>query len=84
MGSDVYVVTDGKPIKYFVLEFSKHNNGTMYFEYIPYDKKGCPQWFYIGNTFKGEDIGKTVFLTREEAEKALVNYGSSKTEKGGK
>lgn len=28
--------------------------------------------------------GKTVFLTREEAEKALVNYGSSKTEKGGK
>ena len=31
-----------------------------------------------------DDIGKTVFLTREEAEEALVNYRSSKTEKGGK
>lgn len=28
-------------------------------------------------------IGKTVFLTREEAEAVLVNYESSKNEKGG-
>lgn len=31
-----------------------------------------------------EDFSKTVFLTKEEAEQALVNYGSSKIEKGGK
>ena len=44
------------------------------------NSKDIRKTFTIGK----RSIGKTVFLTKEEAEEALVNYGSSKTEKGGK
>ena len=33
---------------------------------------------YTGEVFSDSEIGKTVFLTKEEAEAALVNYESSK------
>ncbi len=36
------------------------------------------------NSFKESDIGVSVFLTKEEAEAALVNYESSKKEMQGK
>ena len=38
---------------------------------------------YYEQVYTDKDFGKTVFLTREEAEAALVNYESSKNEKGG-
>lgn len=71
VGDKVYVLQEGKVINYFVLEISKHYNGTMYFEVVPQDTRGCPQWFNLRNRFADEDIGKTVFLTKEEAEKEL-------------
>lgn len=71
VGDKVYILKDGKVTNYFVLEISKHYNGTMYFETVPQDVRGCPQWFNVSNRFTDKNIGKTVFLTREEAEKAL-------------
>ena len=37
---------------------------------------------YFEQVYMDKDFGKTAFRTREEAEAALVNYESSKNEKG--
>ena len=71
VGQDIYTIQGGRVSKQFVLGFSIHKNGKTYFEYIPYDKKGNVQWFYVASYFTEDAIGKTVFLSREESEKAL-------------
>lgn len=71
VGDDVYTIKDGQIKKQFVVEVSKHRNGKMYFHYVPYDKLGVIEHFYLPSMCKDSDIGKTVFTDREDAVKAL-------------
>lgn len=71
VGQDIYTIQGDEVTKHFVIEVARHNNGKTYCKYVPYDKKGNVQWFYVQSSFTEDAIGKTVFLTKEEAEKAL-------------
>lgn len=71
VGEDIYTIQSGKVTKQFVIEVLMHISGKTYFKYVPYDKKGNVQWFYVESSFTEDAIGKTVFTSREDAEKAL-------------
>lgn len=71
VGENVYIIEDGVVMRYYILEVAKHNNGRMYFKCVPYRKDGTVDWFNFCTNFADESIGKTVFLSRDEAERAL-------------
>ena len=71
VGDDVYIIEDEEVTNQFVLEVIQHRNGMWYFAYVPYDKHQNVRWFYPKEKASSSDIGKTVFLTREEAEAKL-------------
>ena len=71
VGDDVYIIEDEEVTSQFVLEITQHRNGMWYFAYVPYDKHQKVRWFYLKEKASSSDIGKTVFLTREEAEAKL-------------
>lgn len=66
-GDDVFEITDRNTISVFrirFIEISICNNIFLHTDIIE-------GFIYSGEVFRESDIGKTVFLTREEAEKAL-------------
>ena len=73
------IVYEIQPIRGIVQEYEittiKYNGHYWWFTWILKDRKGI-----YGNVegFSSHQIGKTVFLTKEDAEAKLVNYGSSK------
>ena len=71
VGTDIYTIDNGEVKRLYVMGVSKHNNGNIYIQYVTYDIKGAPDLNWITSRCTDRDIGKTVFLTREEAEKAL-------------
>ena len=83
VGQDIYTIQGGEVTKHFVIEVARHNNGKTYCKYVPYDKKGNVQWFYVQSSFTEDAIGKTVFLTKEEAEQALNNVQNENSCEGG-
>ena len=71
VGSDIYTIQNGEIEKHYVMEVSKHNNGNNYIKYVPYGKNGIAELCWVQSRCTDKEIGKTVFLTREEAEKVL-------------
>lgn len=63
LGNEMYICEDGEAYPIYVtgVEIGPNNNGEMVALYETLD----------GDTFLGSDIGKTVFLTRQEAEDEL-------------
>lgn len=52
----------------FISNYTDDNGETSYMAELHYEREDCP---YISTEIYFTDIGKTVFLTREEAEQAL-------------
>ena len=73
VGDAVYEVCDGfiEPCSVEVIylaDYRDNEGEASYVMEIHYDRKDCP---YVSTEVYFTDIGKTVFLTREEAEQAL-------------
>lgn len=86
VGDKLYAISDNRIKECTCYEFMMNNEFTICVEFnCDYDCKGCPftawgqdysgkyscQGKYGEHFFSLGDFGKTVFLTREEAEKAL-------------
>lgn len=71
VGTTIYTIKDGEVKKQFVVEVSQHCNGNSYIKYVPYDKNGIPELNWVQKIYSDKAIGKIIFLSREEAEKAL-------------
>lgn len=75
VGSDIYTIQNGEVKKHFVIEVSKHVNGNSYIKYVPYDKNGIAELNWVQSRCTDKDIGRLIYLSREEAEKALRGGG---------
>lgn len=71
VGSDIYTIQNGEVKKHFVMEVSKHVNGNSYIKYVPYDKNGIAELNWVQSRCTDKDIGRLIYLSREEALKAL-------------
>lgn len=70
VGDTVYFATKDRFNSATIDEITITDNG-MQFYWLQYDKSYEITEIWDDGTFSDKDIGKTVFLTREEAEKAL-------------
>ena len=70
VGDTVYFATKDRFNSATIDEITITENG-MQFYWIQYDKSYVTTEIWDDGTFSDKDIGKTVFLTREKAEKAL-------------
>ena len=68
VGDTVWIKDDRFPA---VIEEIRITDDGVYFTYVEYDKGYEETEVWDDDEFTLSDIGKTVFLTREEAEKAL-------------
>lgn len=68
VGDTVWIKGDRFPA---VIEEIRITDDGVYFAYVEYDKGYEETEVWDNGEFTLSDIGKTVFLTREEAEKAL-------------
>lgn len=87
VGDKLYAISENRIVECICKDISIHNDVTITADFeCDYDCKGCPfndwkQDFYTGEYscngeygtwfFSEKDFGKTVFLTREEAEAKL-------------
>ena len=69
VGDTVWIKGDRFPAE--VLATSLDEEG-LFFEYVEYDRGYEITEVWDSGNFSADDIGKTVFLTRAEAEKALT------------
>lgn len=66
VGDIVYQITRNFISTYRIRNFIHYNNGNIFFDWE------CINGIYVNvQGFRIDDVGKTVFLTREEAEAAL-------------
>ncbi len=70
VGDTVYFATKDKFNSATIDEITITENGLQFY-WIQYDKSYETTEIWDDGTFSDKDIGKTVFLTREAAEKAL-------------
>ena len=73
VGDTVYYILDGfiEPCTVetiFLSDYTDKDGNCSYMAEIHFDREGCP---YVSTGIYFTGIGKTVFLTREEAEQAL-------------
>ena len=68
VGDKVYCLDRGKSIEAKVISYTVDETGAWMFTVEIYDQKADTSYYRVMETAK---IGKTVFLTREEAERAL-------------
>lgn len=69
VGDIIWIKGDKFPAE--ILAVSLDEEG-LFFEYVEYDRSDEITEVWDSGNFSVEDIGKTVFLTQAEAEKALV------------
>lgn len=72
VGDTVWIAGDKFPAE--IVEIRITEDGT-FFEYAEYDRGYELTELWDEGSFQAADIGKTVFLTREEAEAALAKTG---------
>lgn len=73
VGDTVYQISEGfiEPCTVeviYIADYKDKNGVSTYIAEIHYDREDCP---YVSTEIYLTDIGKTVFITREQAEKAL-------------
>ena len=73
VGDTLYYISDGfiKPCTVetiFISDYTDKDGNCSYMAEIHFDREDCP---YVSTEIYFTDIGKTVFLTKEEAEKKL-------------
>lgn len=76
VGDTVYEICEGfiEPCTLeviFIADYKDKEGKSSYMAEIHYDREDCP---WVSTEIYFTDIGKTVFLTREEAEAALKEY----------
>ena len=71
IGDDVYVIDDGEVVEALLCLVGFDHTGTDCIEAVYGKSQEDEQWY----TLRFADVGKTVFLTREEAEAALAGEG---------
>ena len=75
VGDIVYQITRNFISTYRIRNFIHYNNGNIFFDWE------CINGIYVNvQGFRIDDVGKTVFLTREEAEAALERMSEKENE----